>query len=52
MPDWRYVYVHTRRTTGKTRQMFKYSKVGGLRFLRIGRLQLSFCVCKPKIKEA
>jgi len=22
-------------------------KVGGLRFLRIGRLQVSFCVCRP-----
>ena len=28
---------------------FRYSKVGGLRFLRFGRLQLSFCVCKASI---
>lgn len=26
--------------------MFKYRKVGGLRFLRIGRLQLSWCVVR------
>lgn len=26
--------------------MLRYRKVGGLRFLRIGRLQLSFCVCR------
>lgn len=26
--------------------VFSYRKVGGLRFLRIGRLQLSFCVCR------
>jgi hypothetical protein len=25
-----------------------YRKVGGLRFLRIGRLQFSFCVCRAK----
>jgi hypothetical protein len=24
----------------------KYFKVGGLRFLRIGRVQISWCVCK------
>lgn len=22
-------------------------KVGGLRFVRVGRLQASFCICKP-----
>ena len=27
----------------------RYTKVGGLRFLRIGRLQLSFCVCRNSI---
>jgi hypothetical protein len=26
----------------------RYFKVGGLRFLRIGRLQLSWCVCRRK----
>jgi hypothetical protein len=26
----------------------RYFKVGGLRFLRIGRFQLSWCVCKRK----
>lgn len=26
----------------------KWFKVGGIRFFRIGRLQLSFCVCKKK----
>lgn len=24
----------------------RYRKVGGLRFIRLGRLQLSFCICK------
>jgi hypothetical protein len=24
----------------------RYRHVGGLRFLRIGRLQMSFCVCR------
>lgn len=24
----------------------RYFRVGGLRFLRIGRVQFSFCVCK------
>lgn len=27
----------------------RYRRVGGLRFLRIGRLQLSFCVCRSSI---
>ena len=26
----------------------RYFKVGGLRFLRIGRLQLSFCLCRRR----
>jgi hypothetical protein len=26
----------------------KYTRNGGIRFLRIGRIQLSFCICKPK----
>ena len=30
--------------------MVRYFKVGGLRFLRVGRLQLSWCVVKPKPK--
>lgn len=25
-----------------------YRKVGGLHFFRVGRLSMSFCVCKPK----
>jgi hypothetical protein len=24
----------------------KYTKVGGLRFVRLGRVQLSFCFCR------
>lgn len=28
---------------------YSYRKVGGIRFLRINRLQLSFCVCKKGI---
>lgn len=27
----------------------RYFRVGGLRFLRIGRLQFSFCVCRRKV---
>lgn len=27
---------------------FKTFKVGGLRFLRVGRLQVSFCICRKK----
>lgn len=26
-----------------------YKKIGGMRFLRIGRLQFSWCVCRPAI---
>lgn len=26
---------------------FRYTHNGGMRFLRIGRLQTSWCVCKP-----
>ncbi len=31
----------------------KYFKVGGMRFLRIGKLQVSWCVCtgKPKVRK-
>jgi hypothetical protein len=29
-----------------------YRKVGGLRFVRVGRLQLSFCVVKRKHPDA
>ncbi len=28
------------------RGVFTMRKVGGLRFVRIGRLQMSFCVCR------
>lgn len=28
--------------------MITYRKVGGLRFLRVFRLQLSWCVCKRR----
>lgn len=27
----------------------RYRKVGGLRFLRVGRFQFSFCKCKESI---
>lgn len=27
----------------------RYTKNGGMRFLRVGRLQLSFCICKKSI---
>lgn len=30
--------------------MIRYSKVGGLRFIRIGSLQLSFCVTRQPSK--
>lgn len=26
--------------------MFRYTRNGGMRFLRIGRIQMSFCLCK------
>lgn len=28
--------------------MFKYFKVGGLRFIRLGRVQISWCVVKRR----
>lgn len=31
--------------------MIRYRKVGGLRFLRIGRLQFSFCVCRTQGRQ-
>jgi hypothetical protein len=31
--------------------MFKYQKVGGLRFLRIGRVQFSFCIVKSQAQQ-
>jgi hypothetical protein len=31
--------------------MISYRKIGGLRFLRIGRLQISWCVTKPKTEQ-
>ncbi|WP_316172959.1 hypothetical protein [Bradyrhizobium sp. SZCCHNRI2049] len=27
---------------------FSHRKVGGLRFIRIGRLQLSYCICRQR----
>ena len=36
-------------TEGMHMPRVKYMKVGGLRFLRIGRLQLSFCVCRQSL---
>jgi hypothetical protein len=30
---------------------YRYRKVGGIRFLRIGRLQFSFCLCKAFEKQ-
>ena len=32
--------------------MFSYKRVGGLRFLRLGRLSLSWCVTKPRPRPA
>ena len=32
--------------------MFHYRKVGGLHFFRVGRLQLSGCICKAKVRQA
>lgn len=29
--------------------MWNYRKIGGLRFLRIGRVQFSFCVCRRRL---
>lgn len=31
---------------------FRYTRNGALRFLRIGRVQLSWCICKPVKREA
>ena len=28
--------------------LFSYRKIGGLRFIRLGRLQLSFCIVRKK----
>jgi hypothetical protein len=30
---------------------YRYRKVGGIRFLRLGRLQFSFCLCKAFEKQ-
>ena len=30
----------------------RYTRNGALRFLRIGRLQMSWCICKPAKREA
>jgi hypothetical protein len=30
----------------------RYTRVGGIRFVRIGRLQFSFCVCRRSILPA
>jgi hypothetical protein len=30
----------------------RYSRTGGIRFLQIGRLQLSFCICSPVVRHA
>ena len=27
----------------------RYRKIGGLHFLRFGRLQISFCVCRHRL---
>jgi hypothetical protein len=29
----------------------RYRKVGGIHFLRVGRLQFSFCVCRSALAE-
>lgn len=31
---------------------FRYTRNGALRFLRIGRVQLSWCICKPVKRDA
>ena len=31
---------------------FRYTRNGALRFLRVGRVQLSWCICKPAKREA
>ena len=31
---------------------FRYTRNGALRFLRVGRVQLSWCICKPVKREA
>jgi hypothetical protein len=38
-------YVTTRAATSPMFNV-RYRKVGGIRFLRIGRLQFSFCLCR------
>lgn len=30
---------------------FRYTRNGGMRFLRVGRLQFSFCVCRGRIER-
>ena len=30
--------------------MITYKKIGGIRFVRIGRVQISYCVCKPAVR--
>lgn len=35
--------------TGRILPRVRYTKNGGMRFLRIGRLQMSWCVCKASI---
>lgn len=32
-----------------TRRLVRYTRNGGIRFLRIGRLQVSVCICKRSI---
>jgi len=32
--------------------MITYRKVGGLRFVRVGRLQMSFCMCRKVERPA
>lgn len=35
--------------SGRILPRVRYTKNGGMRFLRIGRLQFSFCICKKGI---
>ena len=30
--------------------MFRFTKNGAIRFLRVGRVQVSWCICKPDAK--
>ena len=33
----------------ETSKRFRYAKQGGLRFIRIGRVQMAFCICRKPL---